>query len=264
LPYRRRGVRPTETMGRAMGELHAVDLILFVLATFAAAFVAGLAGFAFGIVAAAVWLHFLPPAQTAALIVAFGLIVQGWAVWKLRKAVKLARLAPFLLGGAIGVPIGGEILRWASPASLRLGIGAVLVAFSLYSLIRPKLPSASGAGRLADGVVGVVNGALGGATGLAGIVATVWCSLRDWPPAEQRAVFQPAGVSVFLMTALWLGGTGVIGRTTIGLFLIGLPALALGTWAGLKLFGRLDETGFRRVVYALLLASGISLLVLGR
>jgi len=53
-----------------MGDLHAFDLILFVAATFAAAFVAGLAGFAFGIVAAGVWLHFLSPAETAALIVA--------------------------------------------------------------------------------------------------------------------------------------------------------------------------------------------------
>jgi uncharacterized membrane protein YfcA len=251
-------------MGCAMGELYAVNLILFVAATFAAAFVAGLAGFAFGIVAAAVWLHFLPPAQCAILIVAFGLIVQGWAVWKLRKAIKPTRLVPFLVGGAIGVPIGAEILRWASPTSLRFGIGAVLIAFSLYSLIRPKLPSASGAGRVTDGVIGVVNGALGGATGLAGIVATVWCSLRDWPPPEQRAVFQPVGVSVFLMAALWLGGTGTISRDTIGLFLIGLPALALGTWAGLKVFGRLDEAGFRRVVMGLLLVSGLSLVLLGR
>jgi hypothetical protein len=56
-----------------MGDLLAIDLVMFVAATFAASFVAGLAGFAFSIVAAADWLHFLPPAQKAALIVAFGL-----------------------------------------------------------------------------------------------------------------------------------------------------------------------------------------------
>jgi hypothetical protein len=39
-----------------------------------------------------------------------------------------------------------------------------------------------------------------------------------------------------------------------------LPAVALGTWTGLKLFGRLNETAFRRVVLVLLLASGIALL----
>jgi hypothetical protein len=248
-------------MGRVMGDLYAFDLILFVAATFAASFVAGLAGFAFGVVAAGVWLHFLSPAQTAALIVAFGLIVQGMAVWKLRHAVKLTRLVPFLIGGAIGVPIGGEVLRWASPANVRLGIGAILIIFSLYSLIRPKLASATDAGKLSDGTVGMVNGIIGGATGLAGIIATVWCSLRGWSAAEQRAVFQPVGVSVFLMTALWLGGTGMIGKNTLGLFLIGLPALAAGTWAGLKLFGQLNEAVFRRVVLVLLLLSGISLLL---
>ena len=56
----------------------------------------------------------------------------------------------------------------------------------------------------------------------------------------------------------------MIGADTGWLFLIGLPALALGTWAGLKLFGRLNDAAFRRIVLVLLLASGLSLVVLGR
>ena len=68
-----------------------IDLVayfaLFLAATFAAALIAGLAGFAFGLVAAAVWLHILTPLQTATLIVAFGLIVQGYSVWKFRAAL---------------------------------------------------------------------------------------------------------------------------------------------------------------------------------
>ena len=91
----------------------------------------------------------------------------------------------------------------------------------------------------------------------------LWCNLRGWPPAEQRAVFQPVGVATFVMIALWLGGTGMIGSATAMLFLLGLPALALGTWAGLKSFGRLDEARFRRVVLGLLLLSGVSLLFRG-
>ena len=62
-------------------------LALFLAATFAAALIAGLAGFAFGLVAAAVWLHILTPLQTATLIIAFGLIVQGYSVWKFRAAL---------------------------------------------------------------------------------------------------------------------------------------------------------------------------------
>jgi hypothetical protein len=34
-----------------------------------------------------------------------------------------------------------------------------------------------------------------------------------------------------------------------------------GTWMGLNLYGRFGETGFRRIVLLLLLASGISLII---
>ncbi len=245
-----------------MADLQTLDLILFAAGTFAAALVTGVAGFAFGIVAAAVWLHFLPPAQTTALIVAYGLIVQGISVWKLRRAIKPARLLPFLLGGVIGVPIGVELLYWTSPATLRISVGIVLILFSLYSLVRPQLTPVS-AGKAADGAIGVLNGVIGGATGLAGIIVTIWCTLRGWPRDEQRAAFQPIGVGVFLMTGLWLGGTGLVGASTLRLFVIGLPVLLAGTWVGLRLYARLDEAGFRKVVLILLLISGLGLVVRG-
>jgi len=249
-------------MGRVMADLQTLNLILFVAGTFTAALVTGVAGFAFGIVAAAVWLHFLPPAQTTALIVAYGLIVQGISVWKLRRSIKLVRLIPFLLGGAIGVPIGVELLGWTSPATLRLSVGIVLILFSLYSLVRPQVAPVT-AGKAIDGAIGVLNGIVGGATGLAGIALTIWCTLRGWPRDEQRTVFQPVGVAVFLMTEFWLGGTGLIGADTLRLFVIGLPVLLAGTWVGLRLYARLDEAGFRKVVLGLLLISGLGLVMRG-
>ena len=87
-----------------------LELTLFLLATFAGALVAGLSGFAFGLVAASIWLYILTPLQTATLIIAFGLIVQGYAVWKLRRALDWTRLRPFVLGAALGVPVGVFIL----------------------------------------------------------------------------------------------------------------------------------------------------------
>jgi uncharacterized membrane protein YfcA len=128
-----------------MADLPILDLFLFATGTFAAALVTGVAGFAFGIVAAAVWLHFLSPAHATALIVAYGLIVQGISVWKLRRSINLTRLLPFLLGAAIGVPIGVELLHWTSPSALRISIGVVLILFSLYNLMRPQFaPIAAG------------------------------------------------------------------------------------------------------------------------
>ncbi len=238
-----------------------LDLVGFLAATFMAALVAGLAGFAFGLVAAAAWLHILTPLQTASLIIAFGLIVQGVAVWKLRRALQWSRLWPFLIGGAIGVPIGVAMLRWANPDTMRGSVGVLLILYSIHGLVRPAMKPIDGGGAPADAGVGVLNGILGGATGLAGIIVTVWCGLRGWPRDAQRAVFQPIGVSVFAMSAVVLGASGSVDAETIRLFAIGLPILLAGTWLGLRLYGRLDEAGFRKVVLALLLVSGAALVI---
>ena len=77
------------------------EIPLFIIATFSGALVAGLSGFAFGLVAASIWLYILSPLQTATLIVAFGLIVQGYSVWKLRHALDWRQLWPFVVGAVL-------------------------------------------------------------------------------------------------------------------------------------------------------------------
>jgi uncharacterized membrane protein YfcA len=237
-----------------------LELALFLFATFAGAFVAGLSGFAFGLIAASLWLYILTPLQSATLIVAFGLIVQGYSVWKLRRSLDWQKLWPFVVGAALGVPVGVALLTWSDPRSIRIAVGIFLVLYSAYALFRPRfrLPTTDGAA--VDGVVGFLNGMLGGLTGLAGILVTIWCGLRGWPKDVQRATFQPVAVAVFLMTAIWLGVKGTVTAETIRLFLIGLPCLIAGTWLGLKLFGRIDEAMFRKIVLALLFASGALLI----
>jgi len=240
-------------------DLTIASLALYLAATFAAALVTGIAGFAFGLVAAAVWLHVLTPLQTASLIIGFGLVVQGVSVWKLRHALKWARLWPFFIGAVIGVPLGVAILGWARPDHVRFAIGAILIVYSMYALARPAIKVTAG-GAPADAGVGFLNGVLGGLTGFAGILTTVWCGMRGWTKDEQRAVFQPIGVAIFAMSAFWLGVKGAISTDTAWLFVIGLPVLLAGTWLGLKLYGKLDEASFRKVVLVLLLVSGAALI----
>jgi uncharacterized protein len=241
--------------------MSAYDLSLFVAAGFAASLIAGVAGFAFGLVAASIWLYFLTPLQTTTLIAVFGLVVQGYSVWKLRRALRFERLWPFFLGSVVGVPFGVELLRWADPQHVSQAVGGILVAFTIYSLVSPTSRVAANAGPVADGGIGVLSGMIGGLTGLAGILPTAWCSIRGWPKDEQRAVFQPVGVAIFLITLAWLGGSGSVAAGTGWLIVAGLPAVLLGVWLGMKVYSRLSESGFRKVVLALLAVSGVALLV---
>ncbi len=240
------------------------DLVIFLIGTFSAAFVTGLAGFAFGMVAAAIWLFALSPVQTTTLIVAYALLVQGYSTWKLRRAIIPSRLLPFVIGSAIGIPAGIAILELASSVHLRTAVGILLIAFSLYNLLRPKMPDLKTVGQAADAGIGFLNGVLGGATGLGGILPTMWCVLRGWPRDEHRAVSQPTAVVTFALTLLAFGGLGLVTSETTRLFLIGLPALVAGTLLGWSLYGKLNEAAFRKVVLVLLLASGLAIVFMGR
>jgi len=236
-----------------------LHLVVFVFATFLGALIAGVAGFAFGLIASAIWLHVITPAQSAALISGYAIVVQSVAIWKLRNVLQVARLLPFVAGGAAGIPLGALLLRTASADHLRAMIGFLLVAFSVYSLARPKFQLRFG-GRIGEGLVGLASGIVGASTGLAGLPVIIWSTSRGWSKDEQRAVFQPVVVAIFVMTLLWLGGSGMVTREVLQLFFMGLPAALLGTWLGLKLYRVLDEVRFRRIVQYLLLISGLTLL----
>jgi len=233
-------------------------LFLFLFGAFLGGFASGLAGFAMGFVVSGIWLHMITPIQTTALIVGYGLWTQGYGVWKLRNFVSVRKVAPFIIGGAVGVPIGTLLLTYAEPAYLRLVVGLLLIAYGIYGLSRPAFkPVNAEVG--ADSGVGLANGVLCGLTGLPGFIITVWCQMRGWNKDEQRAVFQPVMLAAIIMTAMSLTASGSITREIVKLYLLGLPALLAGLWVGFQSYGKLNDAAFRKVVLLLLLIAGLAL-----
>ena len=235
-------------------------LALFLLASFLGGFTSGIAGFAMGLVVSGVYLHFLTPIQTATLIVGYGFVTQGYGVWTLRHTVRWRSAVPFIVGGLIGVPAGTMLLTYIDPAYMRIGVGVLLVVYSIYSLARPaiKVTHESVTGEVG---IGFLNGMLAGLTGLVGIVVVIWCQLRNWPKDIQRAVFQPVMLATVLTSTASLIVAGAVTAETTKLYLLGLPCMLVGTWVGLKLYGKLDDAKFRKIVLLLLLVFGLSLIV---
>lgn len=233
---------------------------VFLFAAFAGGFASGLAGFAMGFVVSGIWLHIITPIQTTALIAGYGLCTQGYGVWKLRRTLSWQRLAPFIIGGTIGVPLGAVLLTFLNPNYVRLSVGVLLISYSLYGLLRPALNPRK-VGNIGDGSIGLLNGVLGGLTGLPGFIITIWCQMRGWTKDEQRAVFQPVILASMIMIAMSLTAAGSITADTLKLYVLGLPALLAGLWLGFRCYGKLDEAAFRRLVLVLLLVSGLGLIV---
>ncbi len=235
---------------------------LYLFATFIGGLVSGFAGFAFGLVVSGIWLHILTPLQAAILMVGYGIFTQGYGIWKLRHALDWRKAAPYIVGSALGVPVGTTLLTVINPAYLRTGVGFLLVIYSVYGLAKPVIKPLHSATPVSVGV-GFLNGLLGGLTGLAGSIVAVWSQLQGWPKDKQRAITQPALFAALTMSTLALILAGGATAENAKLFVLGLPVLLAGTWIGFWLYGRLDDAAFRKVILVLLLVSGIALIVPG-
>jgi uncharacterized membrane protein YfcA len=234
--------------------------VVFALAALVGGFVSGFSGFAMGLVVSGVWLHIITPMQTATLIAGYGLLTQGYGIFKLRHVLDLRRAWPLALGTVIGIPFGVSILSYLNPTYLRFGVGVLLMIYAIHGLVRPVFaPMKIGTG--ADIAIGISNGLLGGLTGLGGIISTISCQWRGWSKDVQRAVFQPVLFAAFVVITTSQAVAGSITRDTLALYALGIPFMVAGLWSGFRLFGRIDDETFRKAVLVLVLFAGLSLIV---
>jgi uncharacterized protein len=219
----------------------------------------GAAGFAFAVVAAAIWLHVLDPLHTAILVVSTGSLVQIRAIWGIRRAIDIRRLWPFMVGGFIGLPVGVYFLRNTDISLFRAGIGGFMILYGAYAVLAPRFPNVH-AGRCADGVIGVVGGFMGGLGGYSGIAPTIWTQVRGWSKDAARSVFQPFILTMNL-SLLTLVSPVALDTRGIILFAVTLPMVFGGFYIGWAVYGLLDERRFRQVLGAMLALSGAVLIL---
>ncbi len=220
-------------------------------------FVQGLSGFAYGLVALAVWAWVMEP-QVAGPIVVFGSLVgQMLALPTIRRGFVAGRSLPFVAGGAAGIPVGVLALRAIDPTGFKAALGAFLVLWCPAMLALRSPPRLGWGGRWADMASGFGGGIGGGLGGLTGPVPILWASLRGWTPDEQRGVFQPYNLVMHALILAVYVATGMVTLEFLPLFAMVAPAMVIPNWLGARLYRRISPAIFRRLVLGLLTASGV-------
>jgi uncharacterized membrane protein YfcA len=222
-------------------------------------FVQGLSGFAFGLVATSFWAWMLAPQQVVPLVVLGSLIGQCTSILGVRRNISVGRVSPFVIGGLAGVPLGASLLQAMNAQAFRAIFGLGLILFCTLMLRAERLPKVQ-AGRSADGCIGFVSGTLAGACGMGGPPMTLWCSLRTWDTATQRATFQAFFIVMQIQVLALYAWHGVIDRPLMSIFLALAPAIVAASWLGSRLARRFSDRKFQRLVFLLLLGSGVMLL----
>jgi len=231
------------------------------LVIFVASFVMGLSGFGIALVAMAFLPWVMSPVTAVVVLTIYALVFSLVVVIPLRREVTPRALTDLLIGTLAGTPLGVWVLATLPIAALKRLIGAVLVlvvAFEFFGALPTRLT-----GRLWGLVAGCLAGLVGGAVGTPGPPVIVYATTQAWSPRTLKANvtgFFVANQAVILGGYWWAGLlTREVATVTVA---FALPALA-GVASGIALFGRLDPVRFRRLVFSLLLLSGLVLLVRG-
>ena len=230
------------------------------LGALAGGFVSGLAGFGTALVTVGIWLHVLDPVTAATLTLICSVTALVQTIPTIMREIVPARVLPFVLPGLCGVPLGLWALTYIDPQAFKIGVGLLLVVFSSFTLLWRNRPALAWGGRVADGVVGLLGGFLGGLAGLSGAPPTIWATLRGWTKQQKRSVFQSFNLSI-LATAL--GAHILSGRVNGAMILpaaMALPGTLLGALLGVRTYRRVNDRNFSDLVMSLLLFSGLTLL----
>ncbi|MBX9698427.1 MAG: sulfite exporter TauE/SafE family protein [Acetobacteraceae bacterium] len=238
----------------------APPLVPLLLGAALGGFVQGLSGFAYGLVALAVWAWVMEPQVAGPLVVFGSLVGQIMALPTIRRGFSPARTWPFVVGGVLGIPLGVVALQAIDPVGFKAALGAFLVVWCPIMLALRRPPRIAAGGRLADAAAGFGGGVGGGLGGLSGPVPILWATLRGWTPDEQRGVFQAFNLVVhaLVMTAYVVSGT--VTAAFLPLFALVAPAMVLPGLLGVRLYRRISPLLFRRIVLGLLTASGVMML----
>ncbi|MGO4569862.1 sulfite exporter TauE/SafE family protein [Rhizobium sp. 2YAF20] len=225
-----------------------------------AGFVQGLSGFAFGLVAMSFWVWTIEP-QLAAVLVVFGALTgQIIGIVSVRRGFALPILAPFLLGGIVGIPIGVAILPSLDTYFFKAILGSLLAFWCPIMLFSRQLPPVRFGGKIADSAAGLIGGVMAGLGGFSGPIPTLWTTLRQMEKDVQRNVIQNFNLATLAFTMLTYVATGIVTAKMVPMFLIVAPAMLLPTLMGARLYMGISETTFRRIVLGLLTLSGVAMI----
>jgi uncharacterized membrane protein YfcA len=166
-----------------------------------------------------------------------------------------------VVSAILGIPVGLLLLRGGSETVVKGVLGALLIAFGLYRLISPSMPALRGPRWLWLWLSGFTAGILGGAYNTNGPPIVVYGAMRRWPPDEFRATMPMVFLSTGVFIAAGQGLAGLWTPTALRLVLYALPAVAVGTFIGIRLGRRIPAAIFSRIVYGLLIVMGVFLLV---
>jgi len=219
-------------------------------------------GFGAGVIATPLLTFVMPMSVTVPLITVIGGVASLRQVLRDWRTVEWRSLAILVPGSLAGIALGLYIFKTIDQALLARALGVYILLYAVYSLAGERLLRRTIT--MPRWVVHPVA-ALGGfvATIFGGLAGAIYATYLDALELS-KGVFRVTISAVLLLLAVARSigyvGVGVFRAEDFVLIAASFVPVTIGTLLGDRLHDRLDPQAFRRVIGALLVASGIGLL----
>jgi uncharacterized protein len=249
---------------RPMTGLSSFGLAFYAAVMFGAFTVRSAAGFGAGLIAIPLLALILPVSTAVSVATVLTTLSSTQQVIREWRQVAWRQFLIIFLYSMVGVGLGLYFIQLLNEDILRRCLGVFMVLYSIYSMrakdTSPMLP------RRWHGAVGAVVGIIGGLLSAlfgagAGPVYVVYFDILRLDKAVFRATMSAVVLLGGAARIAGYGTYGFYGPSSLILLAIGLPLMLVGSWVGDRVVDRLSARAFSRLIAAVMLLSGITLLL---
>ena len=232
-------------------------LFLLSIAIFCGFFVQTVAGFAGSLVALPILLMGLQLPDAIAYISIFYLFSSSFLVHKEWKDIDRSVITRLGLASTIGVLLGIIVLTYSKPIILKRALGIFILLYVSYVFFGKKDLKLGKKGNAAFGILG---GFFAGVFSTGGplYVIAVKNSVAEAKVFRATMIGVLAVVTAVRIPSLAIGG--ILNLVHIQMSLLILPVFLLAQWLGGRLFLKINEQLFKKVLLGLLFLSGTALI----
>jgi uncharacterized membrane protein YfcA len=221
----------------------------------------GMFGFGYTVVSVALLPYFIGVKIAVPMVAIQVPIYTGLMLYGLRQHLVIRFAIPLILGMIPGLPIGVHLLRILSEATIQRLLGVMILLYSIWSLwnISPATPLLRH--RAWGLLTGFLSGIIGGAILASGPIIVAYLMLRGYTKETFKATFLLWAMSTFCLLIPSYAISGVFTHRILLWGITTLPFSFLGMFLGIKLFNKMEEQLFYRLIIVFLAFTGIRLLV---
>ena len=235
-------------------------MILWFIAAFTAYFVKGLCGFANGLIFTTILGFGAPNASISPVNTLLGYPANLILTWKDRENLERKVWLPLSILVLAGSIPGTLLLKNMDERTTKLAFGFVIIVLGAEMLVRECCQKRARSSKLVLAVIGVTGGILCGLYGVGALLAA-YISRVTKNAGSFKANISAVFVIDNTFRIILYKMLGLLTLGTIKTVLLLIPFALLGLFTGIKCCGHMDEEIVRRLTTALLILSGISLVL---